>query len=146
MLTLLEVLIINSAGMHLMLNTSHVCLYLASYSGVDGTANAWVLLLEPRSRDLKPAPAGKRRRRKQPPQWEDSVHPVNKLPWFKRRPLHEIRSVRVDTILMRVRVAPAFTYNADDGQISNDGYLLSHGMYNFDLRGKNEKVFVCDCE
>ena len=129
-----------------MLATSHVCLYLASYSGVDGTANAWVLLLEPRSRVQKPVAAGKRQRMKQTRQWEDSVHPVNKLPWFKRRPLNEIRSVKVDTILMRVRVAPAFTYNADDGQISNDGYLLSHGMYNFDLRGKNEKVFVCDCE
>ena len=42
---------------------------------------------------------------------------------------------------MRVRVAPAFFIHAD-GVVDNDGYLLSHGLYNFDLRGKNEDVIV----
>ena len=42
---------------------------------------------------------------------------------------------------MRLRVAPAFFVHAD-GIVDNDGYLLSHGLYNFDLRGKNEEVIA----
>ena len=136
--------------MHVLLRSNHLCLYLASENDEDGTAHAWVLILEPYSRVLKkavPNTKGKKRKSKRSttvPEFEDIVHPVNKLPWYKRRPLHEIQLVRADSILMRVRVVPAFTYD-ENGVINNDGYLLSHGMYNYELRGKNEKVFVINC-
>jgi hypothetical protein len=138
-------------GMHVVLSSNEVCLYLASEDDEAGTAHAWVLKLEPHTRVRKrqvPLTKSKKRKAKAPSsaheEWEDSVHPVNKLPWYKRRPVDEIKLVRADHILMRVRVAPAFTYD-ENGVIGNDGYLLSHGMYNYDLRGKNEKVFVVNC-
>ena len=68
-------------------------------------------------------------------------HPIAKLPWFKRRPPSEIRKVRANSVLMRLRVVPAYFIHADGG-VDNDGYLLSHGLYNFDLRGLNEQVIA----
>jgi len=68
-------------------------------------------------------------------------HPIAKLPWFKRRPVTEIRKVRANTVLMRLRVVPAFFLH-EDGGVDNDGYLLSHGLYNFDLRKLNEETVV----
>ena len=68
-------------------------------------------------------------------------HPIAKLPWFKRRPVTEIRKVRANKVLMRLRVVPAFFLH-EDGGVDNDGYLLSHGLYNFDLRKLNEETVV----
>jgi len=41
---------------------------------------------------------------------------------------------------MRFRIALAF-FLRDDGAVDNHGYLLSHGLYNFDLRGLNKVTF-----
>ena len=68
-------------------------------------------------------------------------HPFAKLPWFKRRPISEIQKVRANRIIMRLRIVPAFFLNVDGG-VDNDGYLLSHGLYNYDLRGKNKEVIA----
>jgi hypothetical protein len=43
--------------------------------------------------------------------------------------------------MMRLRVVPAFFIHADGG-VDNDGYLLSHGLFNFDLRGQNERIIA----
>ena len=155
---------LSPVGMHVQLASGEVNLYLASHVQGEHTY-AWVLALEPYAgpppasvkAKLGKKPAARadtssacggsrsstRRRRSSSSSSRSSQsfeHPVAKLPWFKRRPYSEIRKVRSENILMRLRIAPAFFLH-EDGGVDNDGYLLSHGLYNFDLRGKNEVTF-----
>jgi len=153
--------------MHVQLASGEVNLYLASHVQGEHTY-AWVLALEPYA-GPPPAPVKAKLGKKPAARANTSSgfggsrsstrstsscsssssssrssqsfeHPVAKLPWFKRRPYSEIRKVRSENILMRLRIAPAFFLH-EDGGVDNDGYLLSHGLYNFDLRGKNEVTF-----
>ena len=149
--------------MNVLLKSDEIVLYLASHSDIDGTY-AWVLSLEsysgPPNRLTQNKRSGRDRKSQRVSKVNSSsssssssssnsnsnasgsgIHPFAKLHWFKRRPLTEIKKIRAETIYMRVRVGPAFFIHAD-GAVDNDGYLLSHGLYNFDLRGKNEVVIA----
>ena len=155
--------------MNVLLKTGEIVLYLASHTDSEATY-AWVLSLEPysgppprppqtrRSASVTPTSGARKSQRVSQNNASSSsssssnsssssssvqsfVHPFAKLCWFKRRPPSEIRKIRSETIYMRLRVAPAFFVHAD-GIVDNDGYLLSHGLYNFDLRGKNEEVIA----
>ena len=142
--------------MNVLLKSGEIVLYLASHSDIDGTY-AWVLSLEsysgPPTRLTQNERSGGARKSQRVSKINSSssssninasgsgIHPFAKLHWFKRRPLTEIKKIRAETIYMRVRVGPAFFIHAD-GAVDNDGYLLSHGLYNFDLRGKNEVVIA----
>ena len=130
--------------MYVLLDSEEVTLYLACHEEGEQTY-AWVLTLEPYSGASLPAKKeSKAKRRSRHPSSSSAthfVHPIAKLPWFKRRPYSEIRKVRSESILMRLRVSPAF-FVQFDGSIDNDGYLLSHGLYNYDLRGKNEDIIA----
>ena len=147
--------------MNVHLKSGEIVLYLASHSE-SGVTYAWVLSLEPysgppprppktrRSASVTPTSGARKSQRVSQNNASSSsssssvqsfVHPFAKLCWFKRRPPSEIRKIRSETIYMRLRVAPAFFVHAD-GIVDNDGYLLSHGLYNFDLRGKNEEVIA----
>ena len=68
----------------------------------------------------------------------DVVHPVAKLRLFQRKYVDDIELIQVREFHFKVRVVPAF-HVEDNMDISINGYLLSHGMYNFDFRGKNEQ-------
>jgi hypothetical protein len=130
--------------MYVLLDSEEVTLYLACH--VEGEQTyAWVLTLEPYSGASLPGKKkSKTTRRSRLPSCSSGTnfdHPIAKLPWFKRRPYSEIRKVRSESILMRLRVSPAF-FIQFDGSIDNDGYLLSHGLYNYDLRGKNEDIIA----
>ena len=123
-----------------MLNTSEICLYVASEKNADSNVEAWVLRLEPKN--LTPVMASSRETRGFQAAAATSAsveHPDLKLPWFDRRPISELRKVPSHNILMKVRVVPCVHID-DDDKVRANGYLLSHGMYNFDLRGKNEKT------
>ena len=130
--------------MYVLLDSEEVTLYLACHEEGEQTY-AWVLTLEPYSGASLPAKKeSKAKRRSRHPSSSSATHfdhPIAKLPWFKRRPYSEIRKVRSESILMRLRVSPAF-FVQFDGSIDNDGYLLSHGLYNYDLRGKNEDIIA----
>ena len=147
--------------MNVLLKSGEIVLYLASHSDIDGTY-AWVLSLEsysgPPNRLTQNKRSGRARKSQRVSKVNSSsssssssrsnsnasgngIHPFAKLHWFKRRPLTDIKKIRAETIYMRVRVGPAFFIHAD-GAVDNDGYLLSHGLYNFDLRGKNEVVIA----
>ena len=123
-----------------MLKSSEICLYLASFKGASGSVDAWVLRLEPKNvASAAETLIETRASVAAAAVTATVVHPDVKLPWFDRRPLSEIRRVPSHDILMKVRLAPCL-YVDDEDEICVDGYLLSHGMYNFDLRGKNEKT------
>ena len=157
---LIVLIVYCSTGMNVLLKTGEIVLYLASHTDSEATY-AWVLSLEPysgppprppqsrRSASVTPTSGARKSQRVSQNNASSSssssvqsfVHPFAKLCWFKRRPPSEIRKIRSETIYMRLRVAPAFFVHAD-GIVDNDGYLLSHGLYNFDLRGKNEEVIA----
>ena len=157
--------------MHVLLDNDEVVLYLASQGDGEDTY-VWVLTLEPYAgppppvsskskakKSSKPsAPPRNHRTRSSSSSSSSSSsctsgrcsgstsalafqHPIAKLSWFRRRPPSEIRKVRANSVLMRLRVVPAFFIHADGG-VDNDGYLLSHGLYNFDLRGQNEELIA----
>ena len=123
-----------------MLKSSEICLYLASFKGASGSVDAWVLRLEPKNiASAAETLIETRASVAAAAVTATVVHPDVKLPWFDRRPLSEIRRVPSHDILMKVRLAPCLFVD-DEDEICVDGYLLSHGMYNFHLRGKNEKT------
>ena len=153
--------------MNVLLHSSEVALFLASHTDGEETF-AWILKLEPYSGPPPPPmprnskAGGKKSKRVNSKTSRSSLsenesssssssssnsssslpscyHPFAKLPWFKRRPTSEIKKIRASKILMRLRVVPAFFIH-EDGAVDNDGYLLSHGLYNFDLRGENEET------
>ena len=157
--------------MYVLLDNDEVVLYLASQGDGEETF-VWVLSLEPyagplpptsskpkASSSTKPIPPHRNLRRRYGSSKTSSssssscsssssssssssfVHPIAKLPWFKRRPPSEIRKVRSTSVMMRLRVVPAFFIHADGG-VDNDGYLLSHGLYNYDLCGHNERIIA----
>jgi hypothetical protein len=59
-------------------------------------------------------------------------HPVSGLRWLRRQPITELKRIDVSTIKYRVHVVPAFTFK--DTMKAEDGYLLNHGIYNYDAR------------
>ena len=126
--------------MHVMLNSSEICLYVASMKNVSGSVDAWVLRLEPKNLSTVPESSiGTRGSVAAASASASVLHPDVKLPWFDRRPMSEMRKVPSHAILMKVRVAPCLYFD-DEDEIRVDGYLLSHGFFNYDLRGKNEKT------
>ena len=56
-------------------------------------------------------------------------HPVAGLPWLQRRPLSDLSVIPASHIRFRVHVSPAFA--VDDGEISEDGFILNHGVFNY---------------
>ena len=76
----------------------------------------------------------KRGRRKGP---GVSIHPGAKLPWLARCPAERIRAVNANRIFYRVFVVPAL-FVSPQGEISHNGYLLVHGIFNWDLRTKKK--------
>ena len=149
--------------MYVLLDNGEVVLYLASEGDGEETF-VWVLSLEPYAgpppsasskpkakKSTKPIPPPRNLRTRNGSSKTSSssrssssssfVHPIAKLPWFKRRPPSEIRKVRSTSVMMRLRVVPAFFIHADGG-VDNDGYLLSHGLYNYDLCGQNERIIA----
>ena len=154
--------------MNVLLDSSEVALFLASHTDGEETF-AWILKLEPYSGPPPPSmprnskAGGKKSKRVNSKNSRSSLrenesssssssssstsssslpsyyHPFAKRPWFKRRPTSEIQKIRASKILMRLRVVPAFFIHAD-GAVDNDGYLLSYGLYNFNLRGENEET------
>ena len=134
------IMLFEFSGMHVILKSSEVCLFLAAQRNAQGTVDAWVLRLEPKN--LSSASVTNVDTRGSIAVATEStkiLHPDLKLPWFDRRPNSEMRKVPSHDILMKVRVAPCL-YIDDEDNVCNNGYLLSHGIFNYDLRGKNEKL------
>jgi len=123
-----------------MLKSSEICLFLASQRNTQATVDAWVLRLEPKNQSSASLTIVDTRGSVAAAQESTKIlHPDLKLPWFDRRPNSEMRKVPSHHILMKVRVVPCL-YIDDEDTVRNDGYLLSHGIYNYDLREKNEKL------
>ena len=98
---------------------------------------AYVLKLDPFIKDCKKSTNRKAKKKKQQT-LSDVVHPVAKLRLYQRKHVKDIELIPVRDFYIKVRVVPAFHVD-DNMDVSINGYLLSHGMYNFDFRGKNEQ-------
>ena len=109
-------------GQYVMLHDKTVCLYAGAYMHADGSIRALVLNMKP----FEPKRGRKNGQR-------GSIHPGAKLPWLERCPVEQIRSVKSKEIFYRVFVVPAL-FVSHEGEISNNGYLLVHGVFNWDLR------------
>jgi len=119
-------------GQYVMLHDGTVCLYAGAYMDAAGSIRALVLNMK----QFEP----KRGRKKG---LRVSIHPGAKLPWLERCPAEEIRSVNSKQIFYRVFVVPAL-FVSPQGDISNNGYLLVHGVFNWDLRSKKEDYPYAD--
>jgi hypothetical protein len=113
-------------GQYVMLHDGTVCLYAGAFSDAEGTVRAMVLNMEQYDR--------KRGRRNIA---RVCIHPGAKLPWLARCPAEQIRAVNANRIFYRVFVVPAL-FVTPQGEISHLGYLLVHGIFNWDLRTKKK--------
>ncbi len=87
-----------------MLNSSEICLYVASLKNASGSVDAWVLRLEPKNHSTVPETSIETRGSVAAVSATASVlHPDVKLPWFERRPMSEMRKVPPNAILMKFR-------------------------------------------
>ena len=98
-----------------------------------GEIFAYVLKLNPYIKDVKKSTKKKAKKIKKTPTLSDVVHPVAKLKLFQRKHVDDIELIPVREFHIKVRVVPAF-HVEDNMDISINGYLLSHGMFNFDFR------------
>lgn len=112
-------------------------MFLGSLRKEGGGIFAYVLKLDPYTqKPVKKHP--KKKSRQSSSRASQATHPIAKLKYFERRNVDAIELIPVSEIHMKVRVVPAFNVS-NNMEITIDGYLLSHGVYNFDYRGKNEQ-------
>ena len=123
-------------GHHVQLASGELCMFLGALRMNHEEIFAYVLKLDPYIKDFKKSTNRKAKKKKQT--LSDVVHPVAKLRLYQRRHVDDIELIPVRDFYIKVRVVPAF-HVEDNMDISINGYLLSHGMYNFDFRGKNEQ-------
>ena len=116
-------------GQYVQLHTEAICLYLGSFRDLDGGIRAMVL----NTRPYQQKRSGDKKAR-------CCVHPGALLPWLARCPAQEIRSVNSKSILCRVFVAPAL-FNTPLNEVSHDGYLLVHGIFNWDIVNAEAQPF-----
>jgi hypothetical protein len=110
--------VVLSSGHHVLLKDKQVCLLVTPVVETGGSGASRAVLLP-----LKPHPSGIGDVRR---------HPVSGLRWLCRHSLDDLVIFDQSQIDFRVHVVPAFTYA--NKVIGEDGYLLNHGIYNYDAR------------
>ena len=116
-------------GQYVRLHTEEICLYVGSFVDVLGKIRAMVISTRPYVQ--------KRTRGKRTP---TSLHPGALLPWLARCPAQDIRSISSRSILCRVFVVPAL-FVTQENEISHEGYLLVHGIFNWQLLHQEDHPF-----
>ena len=113
-------------GHYVFLHTKEICLYVGSFVDPEGNIRAMVINTKPyvqkRRKDTKKS---------------SSLHPGALLPWLARCPADEIRAISSRSILCRVFVVPAL-FVTPENEVSHDGYLLVHGIFNWELVNPEE--------
>ena len=117
-------------GQYVRLHTEEICMYVGSFVDVLGNIRAMVIR-------TRPYVQKKRTRGKRTP---TSLHPGALLPWLARCPAQDIRSISSRSILCRVFVVPAL-FVTPENEISHDGYLLVHGIFNWQLLHQEDHPF-----
>ena len=117
-------------GQYVLLHTKEICLYVGSFVDLDGKIRGLVINTRPY---VQKRPRDKRSR--------CSMHPGTKLPWLSRCPAHEVRSIRSRSILCRVFVVPAL-FVTRENEVSHNGYLLVHGIFNWQLLNQEDHPFL----
>jgi hypothetical protein len=107
------------SGHHFESRENGVCLFVASFVTTSGGIES----LRAAALQLEPHPSG---------DGPQGRHPVSGLRWLQRRPICDMIALDSSSIDFRVHVVPAFTFG--DEAKAEDGYLLHHGIYNYDVR------------
>jgi len=123
-------------GHHVVISSGELCMFLGALRKLSGDIFVYVLKLDPYTQ--KAAQKHKKKKSRTSTNVSEVIHPVAKLRHFERRKVDTIELIPVNEISFKVRVVPAFNVSSNM-EITIDGYLLSHGVFNFEYRGKNEQ-------